>query len=498
MAEDYSGDYWRMSALIDDVVESACLAVLRINGYYVGADGTFRSQGMPDDYPGVSAPGSGQYPDEPLPHYVGPEGFPQEMPSIGDIYRMMEEQIPPLFEPLLGLPHPGIFEAKADEVKFALTKLASDGNRGSGDESSGGTQAPSSIDYEGNSTLALAADIAQTLKTWQGGAAQAFSTYLNLFTVVVANQALAAEVLRITLYEEAEMFRRLRSDAVELADKAADAFGGCGGITVGDVKAAMSVVGTVNTVLGWFPAFAPVTGATGTALSVTGLLVDTFGGQAAEPNDLGARAPYDVIANIRGAVTKLQERSRTVEGDVEQTLTNLRGHLATAAPARTDGSADQESFRLARPSETYAAQGTADFITPGVVVNKDNIWDAADYLEKDIGYEMQEAWTALDEASGYQGWGRDPSIGIGTYGASSDYYLASVRLEGEIRETAKEMAWAAEMLRAVWEDVNGTDYDIGADFGRVRGKVERFDAPPALPSYPPGTPYPPRPWASTG
>ncbi len=483
--EDYSGEYWRMSALIDEVVEAACRAVLWINGYYVGEDGSYRSQGVPDDYPGIPAPGTGQYPDEPLPHYTGPEGYPQEMPSIGDIYRMMEEQIPPIFEPLLDLPHPGIFESKADDVKFALTKLAADGSRGSGNESSGGTEAPSSIDYEGNSTLALASDVAQTLKTWQGGASQAFSTYLNLFTVVVSNQALAAEVLRITLYEESEMFRRLQSDAVELAYKAADAFRGCGGITVGDVKAAMSVVGTVNTVLGWFPAFAPVTGPTGTALSVTGLLVDTFGGEAAEPNDLGARAPYEVIEKIRGAVTNISDRSRQVEGDIEKSLTNLRDHISAAAPARTDGSADQESFRLARPSETYAATGTADFITPGVIVNKDNIWDAADYLEKDIGYEMKEAAQGLDDANSYNGWSRDASIGTGSTGAASEYSAASTKLEEEIGETAKEMKWAAQMLRAVWEDVSGTDDNISEDFGRVRGKVEKFDAPPPLPVGPP-------------
>ena len=68
----------------------------------------------------------------------------------------------------------------------------------------------------GNATLGLANQVAQTLNTWQGAAATSFATYLNLFQQVVGNQALAAEVLRMTLLMEKEMWIRLRSDVVDL------------------------------------------------------------------------------------------------------------------------------------------------------------------------------------------------------------------------------------------------------------------------------------------
>ncbi|WP_232678565.1 hypothetical protein [Nocardioides sp. R-C-SC26] len=485
---DYSGEYWRLEGLIEEVVEAACQAVLRINGYYQNSSGGYSASGGPEEY-SVPGPGSGQYPDDPLPNYVGPDGFPEQVQSIGDIYRLMEEQIPPIFDSLLGLPHEGIFESKADDVRLALMQLSASGSRGAGD---GSSDAPSSIDYEGNSTLALATDVAQTLKTWQGAAADAFSQYLNVFTVVVGNQALACEVLRISLYQQSEFFRRLRSDAVELAHSAIEAFNGCGGITVGDVKAAMSVVGTVNTVLGWFPAFSVITGPVSTGMSVTGLLVDTFGGEAAEPNDLAARSPHDVIAKMNSAVSDLQDRSRTVEGDIEKGLENLKSLLDQTPAARPSGGLDQEAFRLARPEQTYSATGVDDFITPGVVVNADNIANAADLLEKDLAYEMGQAWTALERVPGYQSWARDSRIGTGIYGSSQEYFIASLQLEEEIRETANEMQWAAEMLRAIWQDVSGVDDNVGQDFQAVRDRIITYDTPPAAtpPPYVSGGPTP--------
>lgn len=480
---DYSGEYWRLSGLVDEVVEAACYAVLRVAGYYQDDQGGMTTTGA-GDY-SIPRPGSGQYPDDPLPNFAGPDGFPAEVPSVGDIYRMLENDIPPIFAPFHDLPSPGLFESLADDVRVALKMLSSSGNLGSGDDSGSGDSAPGNIDYEGNSTLALADQVAQTLNGWEGGAATSFATYLNLFEGVVGNQALAAEVLRITLYMESEMMRRLQSDVVDLAHKAINAFEGCGGITVGDVKAAMSVVGTVNTVLGWFPAFKPVTGPVGTALSVTGVVVNSLGGGDATPNPLGARAYYDVISKMQDAADQLCINSAKVEQDISDTLSNLHDHISAAPAARSGGGTDQESFKLDRPSGTYDAVGTADFIYPGVVINPDNISTAADTLEQDLAAEMTQAANGLGDADSSNAWRRDSRIGIGPFGAWSQYTAASQLLENEVRETANEMGWAASMLRAVWEDVSGTDDNIAQDFDGVRGKIHTYDHPAPTP-VPPG------------
>ena len=494
-----SDDYWRLSALVDEVVEQAIYAELRVYGWYPDDQGgvSYFAGGLGGGYsPSVARPGNG-YPADPVsPNagYVDPEGgYTDGTPSLGDIYRSWESKIPPIFEAFHDLPHPGLFQDLADDVRLALMQLSTEGHTGSGS----GEEDAANVDYPGNTTLGLAHQVAQTLNTWQGGAATSFATYLNVFREVVGNQALACEVLRATLFMEMEMFARLRNDVVNLAHDAAEAFRGCGGFGGGDIKAILSVAGTVNSILGWFPALAPATGAAGKALTVGNVLVDTLGGGDPPENELSDFHFNDVLSKLQNAAEDLKGTTKTVEGDIEQSLRNLETLITTAPPARSDGTQDQDSFRLARPSETYGATSTTDFVYPDVVVNPDNVYDAASLLEDDLAAEMMTAATSLDSANSSGPWHRNGEIGTSPLGAWNEYFSASFVLEREIEETAKEMKWAAQMLRAVADDLANTDNDVRDDFAGVRGRIDRHDNPvytgPTY-DYPPSKPLPEGPY----
>jgi hypothetical protein len=477
-------DYANLQSLVDDVVKEAIFAELRVYGWYPTADGgvqySVASLG-PAPAP-VAGPGQG-YPQ----NAVSPNGGYYEpgydggpMPSLGDVYRQWEGDIHTVFQPFFGFPEPANFQTLADDVRQALKQLSSQGHTGSGTSSTGSADS-ANVDYEGNSTLGLANQVAQQLNTWQGAAATSFATYLNLFQVVVGNQALAAEVLRMTLFMEKEMWTRLRSDVATFAHDAASAFRATGGFTADDVKALLSVAGSVSTVLGWFPAFAPVTAVADKAMTVTGLVVDTFGGHEPPPDNLGSHSFRDVFSKVKSHASDLKKTSHTVESDIQKTLRNLKSHVAAAPPARSNGTRDQESFRLDRPDGTYDAKTTSDFIFPRVTVNPKNVKSAADTLEQDLAPEMASAGTALgDGDSAWQWWRDDGSIGVGNWGAYDDYSAASYLLQREITDTSKEMTWAGEMLRAVLEEITGVDHNIGTDFGHVRKEIDTYDHPPPV------------------
>jgi len=278
----------------------------------------------------------------------------------------------------------------------------------------------------------------------------------------------------------------MRGDVVEFAKKSASAYREAQGFTSGDLKAFLKVAGSVNTILGWFPAFKPATEVAGKGLTVTGLIVDTFAGKEPPPNALGARHFADILPKMKSHAGKLKETSQTVEGDIKKSLENLEKHIEESPAARSNGTADQESFRLDRPSNTYSADATSDFIFPGVVVNSKNVRDAASILDREIAPEMTAAAKALDEGDSAWQWIRDDaSVGVGTFGCYSEYSAASYSLQKEIEDTAKEMEWAAEMLRAVAADLDNTDNDVGDDFGGVRKKIDQYDHPSyPVPAYP--------------
>ena len=477
-----AGDsYDNLSALVDKVVEEAVYSELKVYGWYPDGSGnvTYYATGLGGTSSTAAGPGHG-YPDDlvsPNGGYIDQTGNGLGAPAtLGQIYQHWESVIPPVFEPFTGFPEPADFQALADQVREALKQLSTEGNTGSGTSSSdpGGPN----VDYEGNTTLGLANQVAQTLNTWQGAAATSFATYLNLFQEVVGNQALASEVLRMTLLMEKEMWIQLRSDVVEFAEKSASAYRAAQGITAGDLKAFLKVAGSVNTILGWFPAFKTASEGVGKVLTVSGLIVDTFAGKPPPPNELGARHFADVLPKMTTHATKLKETAKTVEGDIQKSLQNLESHITQAPAARSNGSQDQESFRLDRPAGTYSADTTSDFIYPGVVVNSENVRNAAGMLDQDIAPEMASAANSLNEGDSAWQWIRDnEGIGVGIFGCYSDYSAASYTLEKEIRETSKEMEWAAEMLRAVAADLDNTDNNVGDDFAGVRTKIDSYDHP---------------------
>ena len=107
-------------------------------------------------------------------------------------------------------------------------------------------------------------------------------------------------------------------------------------------------------------------------------------------------------------------------------------------------------------------------------------------LDRDLAPEMNTAATQLDEGDSAHQWWRDgDGIGVGSWGCYSDYSAASYSLQKEIQDTAKEMEWAATMLRAVAADLDNTDNNVGDDFGGVRTKIDQYDHPTyPVPAYP--------------
>ncbi len=477
MGDEYDG----LQSLIDKVVEEACYSELKVYGWYPDGSGNviYSVVGLGGGTSTTAAgPGHG-HPDDlvaPNGNYIDQTGNGLGAPAtLGQLYAHWESVIPPVFEPFLGLPKPDNFQDLADEVRGALAQLSTEGNTGSGTSTSAGDSAH--IDYEGNSTIGLANQVAQTLNTWQGAAAASFATYLNLFQQVVGNQALAAEVLRMTLLMEKEMWTRMRADVVTFAKNAASAYREAQGFTSGDLKAFLKVAGSVNTILGWFPAFKAASTAAGKALTVSGLIVDTFAGKEPEPNELGARHFADILPKMKSHATELEETSKTVEGDIQKSLQNLKTHVTEAPPARSDCSRDQESFRLDRP-DGYSASSTSDFIYPDVIVNPENVRKAAWMLDANLAPEMTSAGTHLNDGDEAWPWWRDgDGVGVGSWGCYSDYSAASYALEKEIVETSNEMLWAAEMLRAVAADLDNTDNTVGDTFGDVRTKIDTYDHP---------------------
>ena len=488
MGDAYDG----LDGLVDKIVEEACYAELRLYGWYPDGSGnvTYTSVGLGGDSSMTAAgPGNGHPGDLVAPdgNYIDQTGNGLDAPAtLGQIYSFWEQQIPPVFEPFKNFPQPEEFQELANQVRETLKQLSTQGNKGAG--TSSGDAPAAQVDYPGNSTIALADQVAQTLNTWQGAAATSFATYMNLFQAVVGNQALACEVLRMTLLMEKEMWTRMRGDVVEFAEKSASAFHEAQGFTAGDLKAALKVAGSVNTILGWFPAFKPASEAAGKGLTVTGLIVDTFAGKEPPPNELGSRHFKDILGKMKTHADKLKETSQKVEGDIKKSLENLEKHVEESPPARSNGTQDQEAFRLDRPDGTYSADETSDFIFPGVVVNPANVRGAADILDREIAPELNTAAKALDEGDSAWQWIRDDaSIGVGTFGCYSEYSAASYTLQKEIEDTAKEMEWAAEMLRAVAADLDNTDNDVSDTFGGVRKKIDGYDHPSyPVPSYPPG------------
>ncbi len=478
-----SDDYGNLVGLEKKVTEAAIYAELRTWGFYPdGSGGLYQATGGLGGDSGYRVPGPGQgaYPDDPVPNWIpgaddGYDGPASGVPSIGAIYAKWEARISEVFAKFYGFADPADFDGLVNDVTKALSQLSSGGATTTDD-------APPAIDYDGNSTLGLAADVAQKLNDWQGGAATAFATYLNLFTEVVANQATAAELLRICLLMEKEFWVRMRQDVVSLANDAIVAFDGTGGFSGEDLKSVLSVVETVSSIAGWFPLFKPATEVIDKATTVTGLLVDTFAGEPAPTNNLSDAQWSDVYPKLKQASADLISKSGTVEGDIRTALRNLERHISQAPPARTNGTADQENFRLARPSGTFSATQTSDFVFPGVVVNPDNVRSAASQLDLELAPEMKDAGTQLVKSDASSYWFRThPEIGVGSMGAADDYSAAASLLYTEILETAQEMTWAAEMLRAVAADLEGTDDEVGDDFSGVRGKVGQYDATHAGP-----------------
>jgi hypothetical protein len=446
-----------------------------------------------DDTP-QAGPGQG-YPDYPLAPTngnisgPGPDGQLRDpSTTLGQVYKVWETEIPPLFEPLRDLPDPAGFQGLADAVRSALSQISTSGNAGS--SNSTGSD-PSNIAYDGNTTLGLIEDTAQKLNGWHGQSASAFAAYLNTFNRVVGNQALAGEVLRVTLLEEKELWTRMRHDSMLFITNAHNAFADAGDISLKD---ALSAFETISQVLGYFPVFSPITGAIDKATSVTNLLVDTFGGsKPPEPNPLSGGL-FEVLANCREHRDKMLEISRTVEGDIKQSLLNLKSHIDAAPKARPSGGTDEESYTVDRPAGVYDADSVDDFVggydkgEGEIAIEPWEVREAASNLVDKVGPELAAAGDSFDDGDSAAPWSRGSSeVGVGFFGCYSQYSAASYALQKEIDETALEFQWAGEMLRVVADEMEKHDDNVGAGFGEVRKKIDEHDNPaPVVPNYPPG------------
>ena len=456
------GGYDDLIGTIPEIVNEAIMAEMRFYGYYPDGHGGYQGMGgLGGAPPPIAGP---NMPDDGM---VIPDMLNGGSISVRGIYHKWAERIPTLFNVYLGLPDPDDFQAEADQLRKALEQLASQGKTSDGNHDN--------IDYEGNSTLALADTVAQRLATWQGVAALSFQNYLNLFGQVVANQALATEATRACIYMERELWARTRNDVYQLAANARAAFSHCGEISVDDVKAVISAVSTVNTVLGWFPAFKAVTAPTGKALSIANVFVNTFGGQSPPENPLSARGVEDCWNKIVKASDDLKSKVKTVEGDIDKSLSNIYDRIS-ASHTRPDGSADQEPYVLPRPTGVLNADEKSDFIK--VAVDPPAVREAGDMLRKDLAPEMRTAAKSLDASDNSSIWNRRAEIGIGATGAYLSYLNTTDFLHDEIKQTADELDWAGDVLDAIADNYEKGDAAIATALAEVHQRIVEESAPP--------------------
>ena len=232
MADEYDD----LSTLVDKVVEEAIYSELKVYGWYpdgsgnvwyanvgLGGGGETTAAGPGDGYPDDLVSPNGGYIDQTDNGLGAPA-------TLGQVYQHWESVIPPVFKPFDGLPEArGVPGARRPGPRDA--QAAVDGGQHRVRDQLVRRRPGATSTTPGNTHAGLANQVAQTLNTWQGAAATSFATYLNLFQEVVGNQALACEVLRMTLLMEKEMWTRMRADVVEFAQNSASAYREAQGFT---------------------------------------------------------------------------------------------------------------------------------------------------------------------------------------------------------------------------------------------------------------------------
>ena len=462
---------------IPEIVNEAIMAEMRFYGYYPDGHGGYQGMGgLGGAPPPIAGP---NMPDDGM---VIPDMLNGGSISVRGIYHKWAERIPTMFNLYLGMPDPADFQAEADQIRIALEQLSSQGKTSEDNHDD--------IDFEGNSTLALAKTVSERLAGWQGAASASFQEYLNLFTAVVGNQALAAEAIRACMYMERELWNNSRNDVAGFAANARAAFSHCGDISVDDIKQVISVVSTVNTVLGWFPAFKTVTAPVGKGLSVANVFVNTFGGQKEATNPLASRGVEDTWNNIVKADKDLRDKIRTTERDIDTSLSNIYDRVSAAPGIRSDGSTDQALYHLPRPTGILNADEKGDVVQ--VTVDPALITDTADKLRSDLAPEMRTAAKALNAGDTSGIWNRRAEIGIGATGAYLSYLNVTDELHQEIKQTADELDWAADVLDAVADNYVKGDQAVAAALAEVHQKIVESAAPTGSGGHPTGgllTPY---------
>jgi hypothetical protein len=98
-------------------------------------------------------------------------------------------------------------------------------------------------------------------------------------------------------------------------------------------------------------------------------------------------------------------------------------------------------------------------------------------LRSDLAPEMRTAAKSLTRGDTSGIWNRRAEIGIGATGAYLSYLNVTDELHHEIKQTADELDWAADVLDAVADNYVKGDQAVAAALAEVHQKIVESATP---------------------
>jgi hypothetical protein len=469
---DYSG----LGGLVDQVVEAAIDATMRLNHWIPDGSGGYTYVRGEGDTVHVPGPHGGDTGDVQIGSTM-PAGTDAAIPVVvnpsKEVYGPWREAVTEAFKGWTQLPDPAAYQGVVDRVNAGTERLSAGGDTGSGQTSQGG-----------NTRLAATmTTIVTELAPFNGDTIDAFSkNYVNRFQYVAANQCTLGASLTVALSAEQKIWTQARGNIVTIAQQAKTAFeqSAHGG---GDVSTILTVLGMLASAAGLVlagPVAAPagVTAAVSGAGSVIGILKDAAGFAPKEHSvPLGGGTPNDVLGNLRKAIKALSDDINAEEERIANTMSDV----LSAATAH-DG-----EFNLARPDRFFHETDPTKMVT-----HKNEIALEPKTLTKIgltympyVASELKGAATQLTVDQGASMWDRPADIGRYFSGPAYDVASLSDHLVDILVETAGEVEDAGERLDIAARAFTQTDAQVHQALAEQSKRLDKEEHDRYVAEHPP-------------
>ncbi len=435
---------------VEEVIEAAINAEMNESGWYGSCDDGFHvtarateANSMPPDitvtYPEGQVLAYGDHPDDSLTPVI----------DVHEVYARWRRNIEQIFDRWAEMPEPDAFDAKIDQLRAIAAGLAVGGIAVVGEGAEVEVTA-------GNLDLhTYVADVLTEVGDCEGEAFEAlYDGYLGRLAPVLNGQHALAVVLGTTLAGEQELWRRARTDIVDLAEKAREGFQKVADGGGGNLNFFLSLVGVAISAAGIFASggTAIALGALGTANGLATLLIPA---PETEPElELGGDSAHDVYSKLLVAASD----SGSALQQEEQAL-----YLAILAVNRSvNGLTDYYDFGT--PSDFLGENRPAELFdaAENVQLVKADLVEAAAKLEA-ISWSLTSIDGALS-TTGQGMWERDGMLGhLGYVGFYPQWNDLLVTLDNLIRRSSRAMGEVAERMVLVAHDFQQTDDQIAAE-----------------------------------